>query len=349
MLDADGPGQLLGFVYGVRLDDNTDRWSHGGAENIYIDGDGDNPAYLRGIGGEDTFGTSYGGAIHPAETHLYSALPYYVHEDVGEPRPAQRVVGYRFFDPDPIYFKKSIHMRFGCMRNDISSTVYWYQEKVVRPFFKMPSWDAIGYLKTNAWEKEKELIRDTCDLPLPKHGQWWLCGPFGNADDVAMQNTLTLETEFNSEAEYNGRHEEGSRWLTPGSVSIGRDKAKWVRRSAMHGFIDFNHIFRPHAPGVGVTHPGVAIARCVLHVIEDMTVVLHVSWDDNLVLRVNDTPFNMGNNNAFRPASINVTLKKGANTVIVKLSNTRGFNHGGWAFAFRAVTLDGTILTPCEE
>ena len=64
LLDADGPGQLVGFVYGVRLYDDTDRWSHGGGDNIYIDGDGDHPAYLRGIGGEDTFGSSYGGALH---------------------------------------------------------------------------------------------------------------------------------------------------------------------------------------------------------------------------------------------------------------------------------------------
>ena len=68
MLDADGPGQLVGFIYGIRLIDNTDHWSHGGAENIYLDGEGDYPAYIRGIGGEDTFGTSYGGAQHPPET-----------------------------------------------------------------------------------------------------------------------------------------------------------------------------------------------------------------------------------------------------------------------------------------
>jgi hypothetical protein len=131
MLDADGPGQLLGFVNGVRLDDNTDRWSHGGSDNIYIDGDGDHLSYLRGIGGEDTFGTSYGGALHPPETHLYSAMPYYVHEDVGEARPAQRVVGYRFFSPDPLPFRHSLHMRFGCMRNDISATTP--DGKVLKP------------------------------------------------------------------------------------------------------------------------------------------------------------------------------------------------------------------------
>ena len=128
MLDADGPGQLLGFVYGVRLLDDVDRWSHGGAENIYIDGEGAEPVYLRGIGGEDSFGAGYGGALHPPETHHYAAMPYYVHEDVGEARPAQRLVGYRFFEQDRLPFRESLQMRFGCMANDICSTVYWYQE-----------------------------------------------------------------------------------------------------------------------------------------------------------------------------------------------------------------------------
>ena len=77
MLDADGPGRLVGFVYGVRLLDDVDRWSHGGADNIYIDGDGPHPAYLRGIGGEDVFGTGSGGALHAPATHLYSEMPYY--------------------------------------------------------------------------------------------------------------------------------------------------------------------------------------------------------------------------------------------------------------------------------
>ena len=106
MLDADGPGQLLGFVYGVRLLDDTDRWSHGGAENIYIDGHGEHPVFLRGIGGEDTFGSGYGGALHPPETHHYAAMPYYLHEDVGEARPAQRLVGYRFFEKDTLPFRQ---------------------------------------------------------------------------------------------------------------------------------------------------------------------------------------------------------------------------------------------------
>ncbi len=348
MLDADGPGELVGFVYGVRLDDNTDRWSHGGAENLYIDGEGDHPAYLRGIGGEDTFGTSYGGAIHPPETHLYSAMPYYVHEDVGEARPAQRVVGYRFFDPDPVPFRHSLHMRFGCMQNDISATTYWYQEGPVRPFFNMPDWEAMAYLKTSAWAPERSLPRGACDLPLPDSGTWWLCGPFGNAGDSSMRQTLPAETVFTPDDVFEGRHEDGSLWLTEGSCALGRNQARWVRRAALHGFIDFNHVFQPHARGVGVTHPGVAIARCVLNAPVDLTAALLVSWDDELVLTVNGERLDLGIHRAFRSRTVEVPLKQGPNSVVVKLSNTRGTNHGGWAFAFRATTPDGTLLQPEE-
>ncbi len=124
MLDADGPGQLIGFFYGVRLIDNTDRWSHGGAENIYLDGLGAHPAYIRGIGGEDTFGTSYGGVQHPPESHLYTGIPYYKTEDIGETRGAQRLSAYRFFVHDAIRWQESVHMRFGTMENDICATVY---------------------------------------------------------------------------------------------------------------------------------------------------------------------------------------------------------------------------------
>jgi len=137
VMDALGRGRLLGFVYGVRLYDDADRWSHGGAENIYIDGEAEQ-VFLRGSGGEDTFGTSYGGALHAPETHLYVGIPYYYHEDVGQARPAQRLGAYRFFEEDEIRFKRSIHFRFGCVANDISSTAYWYQTEPTGGFSGCP-------------------------------------------------------------------------------------------------------------------------------------------------------------------------------------------------------------------
>ena len=341
MLDADGPGELLGFFYGVRLIDNTDRWSHGGSDNIYIDGDGEYPAYLRGIGGEDTFGTSYGGAIHPPETHLYTGMPYYLHEDVGEARPAQRVVGYRFFEHDSISFRKSIHMRFGSMCNDICSTVYWYQENPVRSFFKMPEWSLLM--------PGTKLPKGSCDLPIPETGEWWLCGPFYNKDNRAMCRVLPAELEFQPDRIYDGMHEESSYWLTTLSRELGRDAAKWIKRPSLHGFIDFRHVFRPCQRGVSPTESGVALARCLMNVPGNTSVIMQIAWDDHLIVRVDSEIFEMGEHTSFKAEKLKLNLTAGTHEIIVKLSNDIGFSHGGWAFSFIAFTENGIVLVPCAE
>ena len=350
LLDADGPGRLVGFVYGVRLYDDTDRWSHGGADNIYIDGDGEHPAYLRGIGGEDTFGTSYGGALHTPETHLYTGMPYYTHADVGQARPAQRLVGYRFFDRDTIEFRKSIHVRFGSMRNDICATSYWYQEGPVRPFFEMPDWPLLQPAERfePPWG---ELPKGTCDLPLPDSGSWWVCGPFWNRGNRAMEADLPAETEFDPEAALDGGHDEDSPWLTEGSRELGRDVARWQRRAALRGFVDFNHVFRPHISGTpGNSGESAAVARCVLEVEEETAANIRLTWDDRLVLRVNGgDPIDLGHHDAFRSRTVPVDLRKGRNTIVLKLSNTVGSNYGGWAFAFCVTLPDGSVVLPRAE
>lgn len=349
MLDADGPGQLAGFVYGVRLLDDADRWSHGGAENIYIDGEGEHPAFLRGIGGEDTFGTSYGGALHPPESHLYAGMPYYVHEDTGEARPAHRLVGYRFFEHDAIHFQDSLHMRFGCMRNDISATTYWYSVRPVRPFFELPTFDKLSYVQKHWSEdvKDKLMPKGAYDLPLPECGEWWLCGPFGNQDNLAMETTLPAEAECDPTAKLDGLHEEGSLWLSEGSRQLGHNVPRWVKRKAIHGFIDFNHLYRPHARGVSRTHPGVAIARCVLHVNEPVQATVQIAWDDVLAVRLNgDLVGGPQIHNSFRSQNFLLPLEAGQNTITLKLSNTIGTNHGGWAFAFNATLPKGFRLIP---
>ena len=322
LLDADGPGQLVGFVYGVRLIDNTDRWSHGGGDNIYIDGDGEHPSYLRGIGGEDTFGTSYGGALHTPGTHLNAEMPYYFHEDIGEARPAQNVVGYRWFLNDAIRFEKSVHVRFGCMSNDICATAYWYQEEPVRPYFRMPDFAHLLPGKTSL-----EIPRGKFDEPLPDSGTWWI-SPAGQAKDVAAALAAQLD---------------------PRSL-VRFDPVGWTRRSAIHGFIDFGHVHRPEKRGAGVFHEGFAHARCLLDAPGDMTARFRIAWDDRLVLRVgNQQPIDLGHKNNFGQRELEIPLKKGANPVVVTLANTRNFNHGGWAFALQATLPDGSLLKPRAE
>ena len=79
------------------------------------------------------------------------------------------------------------------MRNDICATTYWYQETPVRPFYEMPP----------APERRPgvELPRGTYDLPLPTGGEWWLCGPFGNQLNRAMET----ERQRISITEYSGQ------------------------------------------------------------------------------------------------------------------------------------------------
>ena len=341
ILDADGPGVLAGFVYGVRLIDNVDRWSHGGSDNIYIDGDGEVPVYIRGLGGEDTFGVGYGGATHNPETHIYTGIPYYVHEDVSEARPAQRLVGYRIFLQDQIPFEKSIHMRFGSMCNDICSTAYWYQQGPERQFVKSSGYAHHGI------EKNFEMPAESLDLPIPTSGRWQLCGPFGNKDDVSLNQTLESETNFDMANEYDGLHEEESPWLTERSAGLGREKARWVERDSLHNFVDFNHVFRPGVFGACPTHPGCAVATSVLKVEEDCAADLLLAWDDVLIVRINDQIIvDKEAHSAFRHKQVKINLKKGDNRVVLKLSNTKGSNHGGWAFVFAARLADGMLIEP---
>lgn len=318
MLDADGPGQLLGYVYGVRLTDNRDRWSHGGADNIYIDGNGEHPSYIRGIGGEDTFGTSDGGSMHVSTTHLSASMPFYQQFDDGAARPSKYVTGYRFFHTDPVYFQKSIHMRFGSMSNDICSTVYWYQEAPVRPFYKMPPFSDLV-----PGRESPKIPGGTHDLPLPDSGTWWISPVL---DDTAAEAAAR----------------------TPLDLSVAIDPKEWAERQAMHGFIDVLHARRTASRGAEMyIHAGTVSVRCVVSVARAMTAKAQIAWEDRLVLRVNDsTPVDLGKRKNFGSSTLALPLKRGDNVIDVTLTNTRNFNHGGWAFAFHATTPDGQVLLP---
>jgi hypothetical protein len=322
VLDADGPGQLVGFFYGLRLIDNEDRWSHGGADNIYLDGEGRHPSYLRGIGGEDAFGTSYGGSIHIPSTHLNASLPFYEQVDDGQARPSKLITGYRWFANDRIEFRESIHFRFGCMQNDICSTVFWYQEGRVRPFFKLPRGRQLDHSRA-----APELPRGTFDLPLPDCGTWRVSPVLDNTDNRAIREAAAQ----------------------PLAAASAPDKGGSVRR-AFHGFLDFGHVWRPHERGVGVFHTGAADAEAVLSCDRPTDARLRIAWEGHLVLRVNDgQPFDLGMNRNFGSRELTVPLKAGVNRVSIRLSNERGFNHGGWTYAFQAATAAGQCLLPRAE
>ena len=344
ILDAKGKGQLMGFFYGVRLNDNEDRWSHGGSENIYVDGEGETPSYIRGIGGEDTFGVGFGGVLHNPDTRLYQGMPCYFHEDVNEARTAHRVVGYRFFEHDKIEYNHSIQVRFGCMKNDICSTVYWYTDSKDEHFCDLPDHEHIL--------PKTELPYGSIDHLKCGTGMWKLYGPYFNRDNRAMNVILPPETSDDcvlGEAA-DGMHDEDSRWVSDYSKSANLHHPKMVEYESFHNFVDFRHVFRPHKSrqvSPSPTEEGVAIAVTTLELERDMNVSLQITWDDALVLGVNDERFELGDHKSFFDTeTVNVKLKAGANRIMIKQSNIKGQNFGSWTFNFQAKDENGNIIVP---
>jgi hypothetical protein len=254
--------------------------------------------------------------LHRPETHLYDGIPYYVSEDTGEARSAQRLVGYRFYVTDSIRFKKSLRFQFGSMENDIASMVYWYQEGPPRRFVAMPDWPKmLG---------GAELKAGAMDLPLPDHGTWRLGPVLENEEGTAIRQELTPSNEKSS-----------------------GNTGEWKTQATIHGFVDFNHRHRPETKGVG-THYRKKAAQAValLDAPVDMTAKARIAWEGHLVLRVNELAMDMGTNETFRHRTVEAPLTKGLNRVSVLLSNDTGSNHGGWTFAFRATAPDGSVLIP---
>ena len=134
-------------------------------------------------------------------------------------------------------------------------------------------------------------------------------------------------------------------------LNVDQPPSDWSSHRAVHGFVDFNHVERPHKHGVGVHFAGKARkARAVIEAPEAGRAVIQLAYDDQAVLEVNaDEPMDLGAQSSFRSRRIPVDLKKGRNVVQVTLSNTTGANHGGWVFAFKATMPDGTVLHPRPE
>jgi hypothetical protein len=319
VIDADGPGRLVGFVHSIDMLESRFkmRWSHAGADNLYIDGDGPHPAYLRGIGGEDSFGTSFGGNEYQPGTSLFSDMPYYVQKD-GE-GDKQKLVGYRFFVEDAITFEKSVHLRFGSRAHDIATTVYWYSASPVRPYYRLPP---------IAQRMPGSVVRrGDYDLPFPNTGRWWIAGPY----------------DVTSPPEWPSRDFDAKQPLA------GR---AWREAEAIRGFVEFNHAFRPEATNKNsptLVDCG-AVARCVLVSDRATTAKLTLGWDDRLWIAVNgEAPRDLGEQAYLQGRTIEVPLQKGPNSIDVRVTNTTGLTRGAWNFSFSAVTAEGVQLVPQRD
>ncbi len=139
LLDVHGDGQYVGCVLNVDVfERQVNDWYGEGDDMIFVDGEAW-PPRLHGTGTEDYFDT----AFCPTRTFwapyhgisLYSGNPAW-------PWGGKNSL-YRFHVEDPIRFRRSIRVTFetghaNALRNDYSSTAYWYQRGRTEPLPPLP-------------------------------------------------------------------------------------------------------------------------------------------------------------------------------------------------------------------
>ncbi len=323
ILDAVGRGRFMGYSYSLCQYDTAERWSHAGAEQIYIDGHTTRPAFIRGAGGEDAFGVGYGGVIHTPESHLYSGMPFYTYVDRGKPQPFVKMNAYRFYVAEDYSFEDSLHMRFGCIGNDISSVAYWYQAEPHHDYYRSPH--GRDLLPGNP------LGGKPYRLPNEREREWLVLGAFPLADaeiqrlsQIAPDRGATFDVDWPAD----------SHWTKDVPADHPQTRPSWKSWRTTGGFVDFGHIFRPRGLGVAPGSNAVATAFGLFRSSVAQKAVLTIGHDDVALVRVNHcAPVALPSQAYFREAEIEIDLEAGDNLVQVILTNTFGRSWGAWAFS----------------
>lgn len=131
ILETEGAGNYLGCNHSVTHLQNV--WWGEGDDIIFIDDDSWPPS-LHGTGGEDYFSQGWG-----MQKNAYPFAGTIVHED----DIAQNQVSYRWHMADPIRFNKRIKVTMETghanhLRDDWSTTAYWYQTLPGPKLFLLP-------------------------------------------------------------------------------------------------------------------------------------------------------------------------------------------------------------------
>lgn len=325
-LDATGSGVLLGVTLGIQLNHPApDAWFHGGGDTIYIDGE-ENPTVLHGIGAEDFFGCSWGVGEFLSR---YLGVPLQEFDNEGR---ISRLSLYRFFVRDPVPFRKSIRGLMGAMGHNMSSVAYWYQAGPVKPFFRVPAADQRM--------PASEARYGAYDLEPGKGLSWKLLAPF----EITAAEPFTRVRDFEKRETgdesfiYHVRRGNVGR-ARPTLPGGDRMQVTWKERSSFHNFVDFNEVARPAVDLISFQTGVVGYALAYLQSDVERDVWLHVGFDDELELRVNDNVVLHGVHGAgFEEERVRAHLSAGRNRLLVKLSNYDNTTWRLWSFSFRLET-----------
>lgn len=151
-----GQGHYVGTYLAWQVNNNG--WWGEGEMKFYLDGDGDF-ATIVGTGTEDYFGGAWNFEHPSGQYGVYSTpflgMPQVIMAGEGGMYQSQQRHGmYRWHIPDPIRFENDIRVtiqalgwrsggRYLPLQDDISSTVWWYQQEPHAPFPPLPDRDGL--------------------------------------------------------------------------------------------------------------------------------------------------------------------------------------------------------------
>ena len=300
MGEISGKGFIAGIFHGTDARGSTDAWYHTGGDTWLLDGE-TQPAVLRGNGGEDVVGYSFG--IYQSN-YLWQGAPYVDHpQGVGGANTP--CIFYRFFGPDAIVFNRSALCKFGTKAARIETNLYYYSHHTSCP-------------------------------PCETIKEWHLCGPFDGGNFETFQKSEFPETEKPSAKEF-----ATDLWAwqpnsnKPVELRPKPYRGRWVKMESKRGWIDFLDFFRGinYANTAAGGNGGAAYALGWLDSPADREVTLHLSYDDWIKVWVNDEIIHTHkHDHGFAEDQIKVLLKKGSNKILIKLSNALNQEFLAWAF-----------------
>ena len=150
---------------------------------------------------------------------------------------------------------------------------------------------------------------------------WTLSGPFGVSDYESFEQEDLPE---------------GVRTGTPGEWEWGNRRVSTVAMDSEHTWVDFVRCFRRNQGGNGGTQPDkcAAYASGVISSKEKRNVMLRLGFDDWMKIWLNGIPVaTLRHDNGFEASEVPVTLDKGDNTLVVRLSNANNIEWRCWAFS----------------
>lgn len=165
----------------------------------------------------------------------------------------------------------------------------------------------------------KDIGTKTPEVEYP--GTWTLSGPFDVSDYKSFEQERLPENV-----------ERG----TSGQWDWGRRKLSTVKMESEHTWVDFTRWFRRNQVGNVGTQPDecAAYASTVITSPEKRKVSLRLGFDDWMKIWLNGEPVAaLQHDKGFKVSEVPVTLNKGDNDLVVRLSNFNNIEWRCWAFS----------------